>query len=370
MEFSGRIEAFPPGDLLQWAKNERSSGALVFRRSDREKRVYFNHGEIVSCLSNDPAEYFGQHLLLSGAINEDQLFSALTHCTRKGVRLGSALSDLGILTPEAVQAPLHQHIHDLICDLFLWEHGVFYFEAELPPDEEILPDPIESMGVIFEGTRWVDERGRMRKVFVHDNVVLRRGRKWPGKNLNTAQRKIAEAVDGKRTLRELYQAVRGSYYRFLEHGFQLCVDETLDIEDVGNPSESGTLQLSVLDLLLERAAEEQSLIARRHMAIPLDLLERVVPIWVLEPAEEEKKRMPARARDFYDRMDGVTALAQAFSGDPRLRGKEMDLLLHQMQKGRIALLPAPLAELDRGADEAQTPQPKRWWRRVFPGSTS
>jgi len=366
MEFSGRIEAFPPGDLLQWAKNERRSGALVFRRSDREKRVYFNLGEVVACLSNDPIEYFGQHLLLSGAITEDQLFSALTHCTRKGGRLGSALNELGILPPDAVQSALSQHIEDLVCDLFLWDHGVFYFEAELPPDEEILPQPIDTMGLVLEGSRWVDERARMRKVFVHDNVILRRGRTWPGENLSSAQRRIADGVDGKRTLRELYLAVRGSYYRFLENGFALCIDETLDIQDVGDPIESGTLQLSVLDLLLERAAEEQTLIARRHMAIPLDLLERAVPIWVVEPAEEEKKRMPARAREFYDRINGTTPLAQAFSGNPRLRGKEMDLLLHQMQKGRIALLPTSLAAMEKDADAANVAPLKRWWRRMFP----
>jgi len=33
MEFSGRLAAFPMGDLLQWAKNERRTGALVVRRS-------------------------------------------------------------------------------------------------------------------------------------------------------------------------------------------------------------------------------------------------------------------------------------------------------------------------------------------------
>jgi Domain of unknown function (DUF4388) len=369
MEFSGRIEAFPPGDLLQWAKNERRSGALVLRRSDREKRIYFLSGMVVACFSNDPAEYFGQHLLLRGAIDETQLFKALTHCTRHNARLGSALTELGILSEDAVQVALREQIEDLIYDLFLWEHGIFYFQSEMPTDDEILPQPIDTMGLVLEGTRWVDEKARMRSVFVHDNVVLRRGKNYPGKNLSPLGKRILEAVDGKKTLKELYQATRGSHFRFLEAAFALCVDETLDIEDVGEPFESGTFQLSVLDLLLERAAEEQTLIARRHMAVPLDLLERWVPVWVGEPNDEERTRMPTRARDFYARLDGQTPLAQAFSGDVRLRGREMDLLLHQMQKGRLAILPAPVADLERIAEERGEPALRRWWRRITSGPT-
>src|SRR6185369_16044484 len=106
MEFSGRLAAFPMGDLLQWALNDRRTGALVVRRSEREKRVYFHAGEVIACLSNDPAEYYGQHLLVNCYLNQDQLFQALTFCTTKGMRLGAALHELGLLPPEVVQQTL------------------------------------------------------------------------------------------------------------------------------------------------------------------------------------------------------------------------------------------------------------------------
>ena len=111
--------------------------------------------------------------------------------------------------------------------------------------------------------------------------------------------------------------------------------------------------MSVYDLLLEQATEEQVLVARRHMAMPLDLLERCYPVWVAEPTAEEQKRMPARARDFYARFDGKTSLGEAFSGDARLRGREMDLLLLQLQKGRLALLPGDAREARGGRRRPQ-----------------
>jgi hypothetical protein len=367
MEFSGRLAAFPPGDLLQWAKNDRRSGALVIRRSDREKRVYFLSGEVVACLSTDPAEFYGQYLLLNGYLDQDQLFQALSHCTVHGGRLGATLSELGFLSPDVIQATLRQQIEDLVCDLFLWERGVFYFQSELPPDEEILPEPIHTVGLAMEGSRWLDEYRRIRRVLVHDNVVLTRGKLWPGVDLPPLEQRIAQVIDGRKSLVDLYKELRGSYFRLLEAAFHLCVGNVLDIGDLGEEWASSTHEMSVYDLMLEQATEEQVLVARRHMAVPLDLLERIYPVWVGEPSAEEKKRMPARARDFYARFDGHTPLGEAFSGDARLRGREMDLLLLQLQKGRLALLPLPLDRLDTDADTRGEPVAKRWWRRMFDG---
>lgn len=364
MELSGRLSTFAIGDLLQWAKNDRCTGAFVFRRSEREKRIYFVAGEVVGCLSNDPAEFYGQHLLLSGHLTQDQLFRALHLCNEKSTRLGVALRELGYLSDDVIQQTLREQIEDTICDLFLWERGVFYFQAEIPIDEAILPEPIHVMGLALEGARWKDEVERMRRVLIHDNVVLRRGSAKLG-DLTPVEERVVKEIDGRRTLGELYQRIKGSYFRFLSAVFRLAVDRILDIESVGEAADRSTHEISVYDLLLERATEEQILVARRHMAVPLDLLERSYPVWVAEPTAEESTRMPSRARDFYARLDGKTSLGEAFSGDARQRGRELDLLLLQLQKGRLAILPAPLGQLEGEAEQRGQPAHERWWRRVF-----
>ncbi len=365
MEFSGRLSAFPLGDLLQWAKNDRCTGALVIRRSEREKKIYFHAGDVVGCLSNDPAEFYGQYLVLNGYLSDDQLFQALSHCTTHSVRLGVALRELGMLSAKVIQQSLRNQIEDVICDLFLWQRGIFYFQAELPQEEEILPEPINSLGVAMEGARWLDEMARIRRVLVHDGVVLRCGDRWPGTDLSPMERRLTDLVDGSKTLGEIHKKVRGSYFRFLQGAFRLCVGMVLDIEEVRDTVAHGTHEMSVYDLLLEQATDEQALVSRRHMAVPLDFLERCYPVWVEEPSEEEQTRMPSRVRDFYARFDGRTPLGEAFSGDPRARGKEMDLLLLQLQKGRLALLPAPVERLEEAAEKRGQPPLQRWWRRVF-----
>lgn len=365
MEFSGRLAAFPMADLLQWAQNEACTGALVIRRSQREKRIYFNAGDVVGCLSNDSAEFYGQHLLLHGHLNDTQLFQALSACAARNVRLGVALHELNLLSPELIQHTLRAQIEEQICDLFLWQRGVFYFLAELPPEEEILPEPINVLGLVMEGGRWLDKLARIRRVLVHDDVALRRGELATQQvDRSPIERRILAAVDGERTLGEVYEKVRGSYFRFLEAVFRLCVGRGLDIAEVRDAAARTTSELSVFDLLLEQATEEQVLVARRHMAVPLELLERCYPVWVEEPATEERTRMPTKARDFYARLDGRTSLGDAFSRDPRQRGREMDLLLLQLEKGRLALLPAPIEQLEARAEEKGQPALQRWWRRM------
>jgi len=240
MEFSGRLSAFPLGELLQWAKNDRCTGALVIRRSEREKRIYFHAGEVVGCLSNDSAEYYGQHLVLHGHLTDDQLFQALSHCSTRGVRLGVALRELGLLSPEVIQQTLRKQIEDVVCDLFLWQRGIFYFQSEMPQEEEILPEPVNGLGLVMEGSRWLDEVTRIRRVLVHDDVVLRQGERQPVlADLTPLQWRLVDQVDGHKTVGELHRKVRGSYFRFLEGAFRLCIDRVLDIAEVPESAARG-----------------------------------------------------------------------------------------------------------------------------------
>jgi len=48
MEFSGRLSAFPIGDILQWAHNDQRTGSLVVRRSGRVPTAITILGSLLS----------------------------------------------------------------------------------------------------------------------------------------------------------------------------------------------------------------------------------------------------------------------------------------------------------------------------------
>lgn len=359
MEFSGRLASFPLGDVLQWTSQEARTGALVVRRSQREKRVYFADGKIVACLSDDPFEYYGQFLLNHGYLQEGQLVKALTRCRQREQRLGVVLREMGLLSPEEIQRTLRHLIEDLVCDLFLWRRGVFYFERETRPVDEILPEPIDAVKLALEGARWIDEYERMRTVFVHDNVVLRPGTVEPA-DLPALQLAVLRQLQGAMSLTELYHAVKGSYYRFLEATFALTVAGYIDIDSVGEEvAASSSMELRVADLLLEQAAEEQVLFSKQHLALPVDVVNRFCPVWVADPAAEERERMPRWAAELAAKIDGHTRLEAVWAGDHTERHRQADFLVLQLRKGTLALLPEPVDDLERRG------RAKGWLQRVF-----
>ncbi len=365
MEFSGRLAAFPVSDILQWAANDRRTGALVVRRARREKRIYFRDGEVVACISDDPAEYYGRHLLLQGHLDEGRLVKALTYCQKQGKRLGQGLRELGLLSPELIQETLRTQIEDTVCDLFLWRDGVFFFQAEVPPLEQILPEPIHTVGLVMEGMRWIDEHTRIRSVFIHDNVVLKRGVRWPGERLSPLQKRIAAGVDGRGTLAELYREVKGSHFRFLEAAFDLAVREVLDIESVGEATAQTSHEIKLYDLLMEQAAEDQILEARDHLMVPVDLLADFYPVWVNELPAEARRALSPELQDFYGKMDGRRVLRELFSRDPSVMNQELDLLLRQLRERNVALLPKSLEQLEADARRRGEAPRRRWWQRLF-----
>jgi hypothetical protein len=364
MELSGRLSAFPPANLLQWADHERRTGALVVRRTRGEKRVYFRAGAVVACLSSDPAEHYGQHLLLHGHLDEPGFLRAFRHCRETGRGLGASLVELGLLDEETVRATLAARIADAVCDLFLWPRGVFYFQAGPPPEEEIAPEPLETMALVLEGMRWIDELARIRRVFVHDQVVLRRGAGWPPARLGPLERRICSAVDGACSLGRLHEEVHGSYFRFLEATYALCLREALDIASALEIEEPVSTEIPVLDLLLEQTAdEERALLAERRRSVPLAALTDLYPAWTGPPPEPEEigaggGAAAAGLADFIARLDGRTRLGAALSADPAQREREIELFEVALSRGRLALLPAPAGSLDltaAGPGDA-------WWR--------
>jgi len=346
MEFSGRLATIQFGDVLQLAHQERWSGALVVRRSSREKRIFLHRGRVTGCLSDDPAEFYGRHLMLQGALDEKQLARALAWCNQHQRRLGEALCTLGLLSKEEVRASLASRIADAVCDLFLWNRGVFYLEGDQPPEEAIPPHPLDVFGLVMEGTRWMDEHQRIRRVLVSDRVVLRRGPRWPlADDAPTLQQHLVQEVDGDRDLAALHHRLGGSHFRFLEAAYALCIAEVLDIERVGSEDVTTTSELSLLDVLMEQAASEEStLLSERHFSIPVDLLVRLVPAWTTPRRGTESEGRDADAR-FLAAIDGRTPIRDLLSTAAEARRRQLELLLVELHRGSLALLPAPVSEV-------------------------
>lgn len=315
------------------------------RRTSREKRIYFDNGKVVAGLSDQPAEFYGQYLLLNGYLDEGTLLRLIDLCRERRKRLGKVLEEEGVLSVREVQRTLREHLEDLILDIFLWKHGVFVFKADPAPAEEIIAEPIDTVGLAFEGARWTDEYNRLRQTFEHDNYVLGVSSGSQEDVVAARERRILNAADGVRTIGEMFPYVNGSYYRFLQAVYDLYKAGVLKIVDIRQDAGLSTVEMPLQDVLLEQATAESTRGTRRYMSSPVGLLERFVPVWTNPPANDEMKRLPERVQELYRSFDGRRRLAEILSEDEEDWEREMELLMLQISKEALALLPAPLDEL-------------------------
>lgn len=338
MELFGLLNTFPVPEVLQWAANDRASGALVFQRSSVEKRLHLAEGNVVACFSSDPLEYFGRYLLAHRKLSKSELLRAIAHCRKSGQRLGHGIVELGLMDEASVQEALSQQMSDSICELFLWPRGIFYFSHEELGAEELLPSPIHVMGIAMEGSRWVDEHSRIREVLPHDNVILGRGPAWPGEDPPPLARTITEEWIGGTPLRMLYRRVGGSSFRFLETVIGLVDAAVMEVQSVGEQPAAETEEITVTDLLLEQAESERRSGAP-PLSVPLELLAPYYPQLDGRPAGLLPPK-PAAAR-LRDAIDGATPLGDLLSPEPDERAEQLDWLLRQLRRRRLALLPQP-----------------------------
>lgn len=350
MEFTGRLGVFPAQNLLQWAVTERVTGTLVVRRSQREKHVGFRAGRIVSCRSNQAQELFGHFLVLHGHVRADDLARALAHCRTQRQPLGVALRELKLLDEPTIRSTLSRALAESVQDLFLWRQGLFYFEDREVPVRRLEID-LDATEILFEGMRWIDESARIRGVLIDDGIVLARG---PGIGKNTyspLERRILESSESEVSLRDLHPKVGGVHFPFLAAVFGLVQRRALEIVRSGPEHDTVSREIDLREILLSLETSEDVVVGSESAIFPIEAIEALVPAWIQRPPAREIEAMPIEQRAFLDGFDGRTTLRRLLSPSDETRADQIELLLVELQRRNVLLLPAAIDDVERKLDE-------------------
>jgi len=134
-EISGDLSVMPLSDVVIWLSNRRMTGSLEVQRQGIDKLFDVVDGQAIRAASNDPREYFGQFLVHSGLLTEDQLQRAFQTQNETRVLLGRILVMIGIVPEEQVIQTLRVKVSESLLDSFRWKEGRFRF-VKGPSDEE------------------------------------------------------------------------------------------------------------------------------------------------------------------------------------------------------------------------------------------
>lgn len=174
MSLTGNLNTISFPDLLQLLTTGAKTGTLTLTRASLKKQIAFRNGQIIfACSLNDKEDLFGQMLLKRGRISKADLRRAIQTQRTQGKKMGTVLMELDLFSREELIEALKLQIEEIVYTLFGWDEAQFGFEeGKLPPEDQIQTE-LNTINVIMEGTRRIDEWVEVQKVLPPPNVPLK-----------------------------------------------------------------------------------------------------------------------------------------------------------------------------------------------------
>lgn len=166
---SGDVELMPVGDVVLWMAGRQLTGTLSVRRRGVESRFIVREGLCFQASSTDPREYFGQHLINFGYIDEEQLQRAFDTQKETHVPLGRVLVMVDAITTEQLQKVLTFKTREGFLEALCWDEGAWKVVPEVDEDRELdCERPIDLREVWSEAAARQQMWSEIRRVFPSD----------------------------------------------------------------------------------------------------------------------------------------------------------------------------------------------------------
>lgn len=208
MSLSGNLKTVSFPDILQLLATGKKTGILECKTATRQKEVAFREGNIIFASSvNATEDLLGNMLLKRGKISKGDLERAITLHKQTGRQLGTTLVDMNLFSKEEVGECLKLQIEEIVYNLFSWREGDFIFHENTAPKNAPFLIELNTMNVIMEGTRRIDEWMEIQKVLPPDDVVLKINTNPKVKReeltISMEEFRLLSLINGERTVPEL-----------------------------------------------------------------------------------------------------------------------------------------------------------------------
>ena len=174
MPFNGNLDTVSFADLLQLISTSGKTGKLNVTRGNQQKDVYFDKGSVIfASATNSDSTLLGNLLLRKGKISKPNLEKAISLHRVSGKKLGQVLVEMRLFSEEDIMDCLRLQIEEIIYSMFGWDSGKFvFFDGEAPSKEQTITQ-LNTMNLIMEGTRRIDEWMEIQKILPDDSTVLK-----------------------------------------------------------------------------------------------------------------------------------------------------------------------------------------------------
>ncbi|MCX6827969.1 MAG: DUF4388 domain-containing protein [candidate division Zixibacteria bacterium] len=211
MSLAGNLKTVSFPDILQLLATGKKTGVLQVSTAARQKEVAFRDGNIIYASSiNSTEDLLGNLLLRRGKISKPDLERAIALHKQTGRQLGTTLVDMNLFDKDEIVECLRLQIEEIVYNLFSWQEGDFTFAENTAPKKLPFAIELNTMNVIMEGTRRIDEWVEIQKVLPPDDILLKLNPSPKTKkdevSLTVEEFRILTLIDGQKTLPELINA--------------------------------------------------------------------------------------------------------------------------------------------------------------------
>lgn len=210
MSFAGNLKTISFSDILQLISTGKKTGRLLANHASQRKELFFRNGNLISASSSNTEEdMIGNLLLRMGKITKTDLQKAVSLQKQSGRRIGAIMLELGLLNKAELAQYLKTQVEEIVYNLFSWSEGDFSFQDDLkPPEDQILVN-LDTMNLIMEGTRRIDEWLEIRKTLPEHSrrlrPVLEPALKQREITLTSEQYQVLMMVDGQKTYSDVME---------------------------------------------------------------------------------------------------------------------------------------------------------------------
>lgn len=285
MSIKGNIKTFYLSSLLQILSNDKKTGVLTIVDGSNTVEIYLNDGTIVFASSSQEQERLCYYLVSENIVNQETIDRCMQAAEAHGVKIGKVLVDQGYISAEDLTDIIHDQVQNIIFNLFLWDNGDFeYLDKEFDLSGQIQTE-FDTMEIVLEASRQVDEISVLRKQLPNENEVLKlsEGADHDLQKLNEDERPILALVNNKRTIKKIIHD--SGYDDFSVYKVLYSLVSSGIVEKSEEAQQQSSLSASIdLDLEEEQESEEIQLALEDLPSIPAE--KQTDPI--LGPSEKEE----------------------------------------------------------------------------------
>ena len=239
VDLQGKLSVFSLSDLFQMLSFTQKTGTVTLFQGWNSRTITFEDGRVSYVAAGSRLPSLVELLHRLGKVSREQMEALRASGLRYESDMIERLRREGIVTAEDLQTCREQMLEISIYTLFLWRNCYFTFKAGDIVREGGVAVEVDSMQVIIEGTRRVDEWIEVSPVVPSVYMIFRWRRDRPAQSPNSDLAVVLDLVDAKRdvsaisrrlgltqfqTARALYDLVKAGFIEAVPPNKQKVVE--------------------------------------------------------------------------------------------------------------------------------------------------